>query len=107
MKWSETAAMWFSSFLLKPFVNRVNDPGAGKTIMAGLPIKELLIRGDLHRCMIVCPGNLAEQWQDELYQRFQPFRNTDERQARIGAHRQLVCRELHGHLPPGQAFELR
>src|SRR6266581_7167586 len=29
---------------------------------------------DLHRCMIVCPGNLAEQWQDELYQRFQlPF----------------------------------
>jgi superfamily II DNA or RNA helicase len=42
--------------------------------MAGLLIKELLIRGDLHRCMIVCLGNLAEQWQDELYQRFQlPF----------------------------------
>lgn len=38
-----------------------DDPGAGKTIMAGLLIKELLIRGDLHRCMIVCPGNLAEQ----------------------------------------------
>jgi len=51
-----------------------DDPGAGKTIMAGLLIKELLIRADLHRCMIVCPGNLAEQWQDELYQRFQlPF----------------------------------
>jgi SNF2 family DNA or RNA helicase len=51
-----------------------DDPGAGKTIMAGLLIKELLIRGDLHRCMVVCPGNLAEQWQDELYQRFQlPF----------------------------------
>ncbi|MBK9166729.1 MAG: DUF3883 domain-containing protein [Bryobacterales bacterium] len=51
-----------------------DDPGAGKTIMAGLLIKELLIRGDLRRCMIVCPGNLAEQWQDELYQRFQlPF----------------------------------
>ena len=51
-----------------------DDPGAGKTIMAGLLIKELVIRGDLHRCMIVCPGNLAEQWQDELYQRFQlPF----------------------------------
>src|SRR6202046_3886473 len=50
------------------------DPGAGKTIMAGLLIKELLVRGDLHRCLIVCPGNLAEQWQDELYQRFQlPF----------------------------------
>src|ERR1700726_1076596 len=51
-----------------------DDPGAGKTIMTSLLIKELLIRGDLHRCLIVCPGSLAEQWQDELYQRFQlPF----------------------------------
>jgi len=51
-----------------------DDPGAGKTIMAGLLIKELIIRGDLQRCLIVCPGNLAEQWQDELYRRFQlPF----------------------------------
>ena len=51
-----------------------DDPGAGKTIMAGLLIKELLVRGDLERCLIVCPGGLAEQWQDELYQRFQvPF----------------------------------
>src|SRR6202158_6096982 len=43
-----------------------DDPGAGKTIMAGLLIKELLIRGDLKRCLIVCPGNLVEQWQAEL-----------------------------------------
>jgi SNF2 family DNA or RNA helicase len=51
-----------------------DDPGAGKTIMAGLLIKELLVRGDVQRCLIVCPGNLVEQWQDELYQRFQlPF----------------------------------
>jgi superfamily II DNA or RNA helicase len=51
-----------------------DDPGAGKTIMAGLFIKELLIRGDLHRCLIVCPGSLVEQWQDELNQRFHlPF----------------------------------
>jgi len=51
-----------------------DDPGAGKTIMAGLLIKELIARGVLQRCMIVCPGNLVEQWQDELYQRFQlPF----------------------------------
>jgi SNF2 family DNA or RNA helicase len=51
-----------------------DDPGAGKTIMAGLLIKELIARGDLHRCMVVCPGSLAEQWQDELYRRFQlPF----------------------------------
>jgi superfamily II DNA or RNA helicase len=51
-----------------------DDPGAGKTIMAGLLIKELLVRGDLRRCLIVCPGSLVEQWQDELYRRFQlPF----------------------------------
>src|SRR5438552_3382052 len=51
-----------------------DDPGAGKTIMAGLLIKELLIRGDLRRCMICCPGSLVEQWQDELYRRFHlPF----------------------------------
>ncbi|NCP95387.1 MAG: DEAD/DEAH box helicase, partial [Deltaproteobacteria bacterium] len=43
-----------------------DDPGAGKTIMAGLFIKELIARGDLKRCLIVCPGSLAEQWQDEL-----------------------------------------
>jgi len=51
-----------------------DDPGAGKTIMAGLFIKELIVRGDLQRCLIVCPGSLAEQWQDELYRRFHlPF----------------------------------
>ena len=48
-----------------------DDPGAGKTIMAGLFIKELIARGDLKRCLVVCPGSLAEQWQDELYRRFQ------------------------------------
>jgi SNF2 family DNA or RNA helicase len=51
-----------------------DDPGSGKTIMTGLFIKELLVRGDLQRCLIVCPGNLAEQWQDELDRRFHlPF----------------------------------
>src|SRR4051812_32286722 len=51
-----------------------DDPGAGKTIMAGLFIKELIARGDLRRCLIVCPGSLAEQWQDELGPRFHlPF----------------------------------
>jgi SNF2 family DNA or RNA helicase len=43
-----------------------DDPGADKTIMAGLLIKELIARGDLHRCLIFYPGSLAEQWQDEL-----------------------------------------
>jgi superfamily II DNA or RNA helicase len=51
-----------------------DDPGAGKTIMTGLYIKELILRGDLQRCLIVAPGNLTEQWQDELWQKFQlPF----------------------------------
>lgn len=51
-----------------------DDPGAGKTIMAGLLIKELIVRGDVKRCLIVCPGSLVEQWQDELAQRFHlPF----------------------------------
>ena len=47
-----------------------DDPGAGKTIMAGLLIKELLIRGSLERCLIIAPGSLVEQWQDELSERF-------------------------------------
>ena len=47
-----------------------DDPGAGKTIMAGLLLKELIARGDVQRCLIVCPGILVEQWQDELYRRF-------------------------------------
>lgn len=47
-----------------------DDPGAGKTIMTGLFIKELIARGDLKRCLIVSPGSLAEQWQDELYRKF-------------------------------------
>jgi superfamily II DNA or RNA helicase len=47
-----------------------DDPGAGKTIMAGLFIKELILREDVHRCLIVAPGGLVEQWQDELFFKF-------------------------------------
>lgn len=47
-----------------------DDPGAGKTIMSGLLIKELIARGDLERCLIVAPGGLVEQWQDELGEKF-------------------------------------
>jgi|SRR5882724_369720 len=51
-----------------------DDPGAGKTIMAGLLIKALLVHGGLQRCLVVCPRSLAKQSQDELYRRFQlPF----------------------------------
>jgi superfamily II DNA or RNA helicase len=47
-----------------------DDPGAGKTIMAGLYIRELLMRADARRVLIVCPGSLVEQWQDELSEKF-------------------------------------
>lgn len=48
-----------------------DDPGAGKTIMAGLLIRELIVRGDVRRCLICAPGSLTEQWQDELWFKFQ------------------------------------
>ncbi len=47
-----------------------DDPGAGKTIMAGLFLRELQLRGGLDRCLIVAPGGLVEQWQQELREKF-------------------------------------
>src|SRR6185437_5521895 len=47
-----------------------DDAGAGKTIMAGLLIRELELRGLAERILIVCPSNLAFQWQRELKEKF-------------------------------------
>jgi len=47
-----------------------DDPGAGKTIMSGLLIKELRLRGITERVLILCPAPLTIQWQDELSQKF-------------------------------------
>ena len=47
-----------------------DDPGAGKTIMAGLYLKELILRADCERALIVAPGGLVEQWREELSQKF-------------------------------------
>ena len=47
-----------------------DDPGAGKTIMAGLYIRELLMRADARRILVVAPGSLVEQWRDELFEKF-------------------------------------
>ena len=47
-----------------------DDPGAGKTIMAGLYLKELILRSDCERAIIVAPGGLVEQWREELSTKF-------------------------------------
>jgi SNF2 family DNA or RNA helicase len=47
-----------------------DDPGAGKTIMAGLYIRELIMRADAVRILVVAPGSLVNQWQDELFEKF-------------------------------------
>ena len=48
-----------------------DDAGAGKTIMAGLLIRELKLRGLIERVAVVCPANLAFQWQRELQEKFE------------------------------------
>lgn len=47
-----------------------DDPGAGKTIMAGLYIRELIMRADARRILIVAPGSLVDQWRDEMFEKF-------------------------------------
>ena len=47
-----------------------DDPGAGKTIMAGLLLKELKLRGVVDRVLIIAPAPLTVQWQDELHDKF-------------------------------------
>jgi len=55
---------WRCRFLL------ADDAGAGKTIMAGLLLKELKLRGLVERSLIICPANLAFQWRREMRDRF-------------------------------------
>ena len=47
-----------------------DDVGIGKTIEAGLIVRELLDRGEITRCAVLCPPHLVEQWMDELETRF-------------------------------------
>ena len=62
----------YEYFLKLPSVRFLlaDDAGAGKTIMAGLLIKELRLRGLAERVLIVCPANLTFQWQRELLEKF-------------------------------------
>ena len=51
-----------------------DDPGAGKTIMAGLLMRELIQRRDVTRVLILCPKALTDQWRREMWERFrEPF----------------------------------
>ncbi len=77
-----------------------DDPGAGKTIMAGLLIRELLMRADARRILVVTPGAIAEQWQDELLEKFnvqfEVFSREKQEQCASGNYfneqDQLICR---------------
>lgn len=68
-----------------------DDPGAGKTIMAGLYAKELMLRGDLQRMLIIAPGGLVDQWQDELGSKFD-------------IHVEILSRSLVDGEPDGNPF---
>src|SRR3954464_12114167 len=68
-----------------------DDPGAGKTIMAGLYICELFMRADARRVLIVAPGSLVEQWRDELFEKF-------------GLEFRIFSRELEAASPSGNPF---
>lgn len=69
-----------------------DDPGAGKTIMAGLYMRELLMRADARRILVVAPGSLVEQWRDELFEKF-------------GLEFRIYSRDLESHSPSGNPFE--
>ena len=62
----------YGHFLKLPSVRFLlaDDAGASKTIMAGLLIRELKLRGLVERVFVVCPANLAFQWQRELKEKF-------------------------------------
>ena len=69
-----------------------DDPGAGKTIMAGLYIRELIMRADARRILIVAPGGLVDQWREEMYEKF-------------GLEFPVYSRDLEASSPSGNPFE--
>src|SRR5215210_5914898 len=69
-----------------------DDPGAGKTIKIGLYIRELVLRADARRVLIVAPGSLVEQWRDELFEKF-------------GLEFRIFTAALEEASPSGNAFE--
>src|SRR6266850_664261 len=68
-----------------------DDPGAGKTIMTGLYMRELLMRADARRILVIAPGSLVEQWRDELFEKF-------------GLEFRIFSKELEAASPSGNPF---
>jgi SNF2 family DNA or RNA helicase len=69
-----------------------DDPGAGKTIMAGLYIRELIMGADARRILIVAPGSLVEQWREEMFEKF-------------GLEFRVFTKDLEAATPSGNPFE--
>jgi superfamily II DNA or RNA helicase len=69
-----------------------DDPGAGKTIMAGLYIRELIMRADARRIVIVAPGSLVDQWREEMFEKF-------------GLEFRIFTKDLEAATPSGNPFE--
>ncbi|KUK26951.1 MAG: Helicase domain protein [Acetothermia bacterium 64_32] len=69
-----------------------DDPGAGKTIMAGLLLKELKYRGLVERALIVVPGHLIDQWLREMRERFGEVFRVVDRAALKGSWRENLWR---------------
>jgi len=69
-----------------------DDPGAGKTIMAGLYIRELTMRADARRIVIVAPGSLVDQWREEMFEKF-------------GLEFRVFTKDLEAATPSGNPFE--
>src|ERR1700730_17766918 len=69
-----------------------DDPGAGKNIMAGLYIRELIMRADARRIVIVAPGSLVDQWREEMFEKF-------------GLEFRVFTKDLEAATPSGNPFE--
>ncbi len=72
-----------------------DDVGVGKTIEAGLIVRELMDRGEVARFAVLCPPNLVEQWQEELLRRFN---------IRATALTSSTVKNLERQVPPGRSF---
>lgn len=72
-----------------------DDVGIGKTIEAGLIVRELLDRGEISRCAVLCPPHLVDQWQHELENRFH---------LRAAALTSSSVNRLERTLPPGKTL---